>query len=314
MSKKTVGIVGATGILGQELLSVLKEQDLGGINFRLFASKDSMGELYQVGEQEVAIEEVTEKALLECDRVVFATQQESVRQYIPALSNKRISIVDMTGGIRGTKEKLLSVPHSTAILMGKILLPLTKQVSIKRIVGSVFQSVSSAGKAALDELWSQTLGVFNQKDIQSEAFHQQIAFNCIPQIDVMLANGFSRDEEIVSEDIRKILGDEKIKCAFTSVRVPVFYGTGINIHVEFSSQIFPDDVIKTLSDKEGIFVYPDPSDYPMHMTVAGSNEVHVGRIRKDPSVESGLVFWIVADNIRLQALEAVDLLMSINVT
>jgi len=169
---------------------------------------------------------------------------------------------------------------------------------LRHVVVSTYQSVSGAGKAALDELWGQTLAVFNQQEFEQEAFQHQIAFNCIPQIDVFLENGFTKEEFKIINESRKILGIPNLRITATAVRVPVFYSHAESVFIETDRPFDILDIVKKLSSAQGISVRAAHDEYPMQFEAAGSDEIHVGRIRRDESVENGLSLWIVADNVR----------------
>ena len=175
------------------------------------------------------------------------------------------------------------------------------------MVVSTYQSVSGAGKVALDELWSQTLAVFNQKEIEHDAFQHQIAFNCIPQIDVLLDDGYTKEEMKIINETRKILNIPQLRITATAVRVPVFHSHAESVNIE-TERAISLDIAKEKLHAAGIVLSAD-GEYPMQLEVAGRDEVHVGRMRLDSSVENGLNLWIVADNIRKgAALNAVQIL------
>jgi aspartate-semialdehyde dehydrogenase len=179
---------------------------------------------------------------------------------------------------------------------------------------STYQSVSGAGKSALDELWSQTLAVFNQKEFVQEAFQHQIAFNCIPQIDVMMDDGFTKEEYKIINESKKILSLPELRITATAVRVPVFYSHAESVFVETESEVTPAQLLSKCSESKEFSVYSISDEYPLQIDAAGSDEIHLGRVRKDPSVPHGLSFWIVADNVRkgaaLNAVQIVEHLLN----
>jgi aspartate-semialdehyde dehydrogenase len=169
--------------------------------------------------------------------------------------------------------------------------------------------VSGAGKAALDELWSQTLSIFNQQEMPQECFQHQIAFNCIPQIDVVLENGFTKEEYKIINESRKILGIPDLRITATAVRVPVFYCHAESVFVETERPIGIKEFFAKLAELPGVTVFTTPDEYPLQIDIAGRDEICVGRVRVDPSVPNGLSFWVVADNVRKgAALNAVQIL------
>jgi aspartate-semialdehyde dehydrogenase len=205
-------------------------------------------------------------------------------------------------------KKIIANPNCSTIQLVPILNELHKLAGLKHVVVSTYQSVSGAGKAALDELWSQSIAVFNQQEMTHEAFQHQIAFNCIPQIDVFLDNGFTKEEYKIINESRKILGLPSLKITATAVRVPVFYGHAESVFIETEREISPEAFIRAAVKVPGIVVHAASEEYPMQLDVAGNDEVHVGRIRQDESVPYGLSLWIVADNVRKgAALNAVQI-------
>jgi aspartate-semialdehyde dehydrogenase len=320
-----IAIAGATGVVGQEMLSVLNEGLVPYSDVRLFASKDSVGEFYQISGGEAEVQELNEGSFEGVDIALFATSGELSQKFVPLAVKAGAYAIDNSSHFRMqqgiplvvpevnpeaiTKDtKIIANPNCSTIQLVPILNVIHKAAGLKRVVVSTYQSVSGAGKAALDELWSQTLAVFNQQEMPQEAFQHQIAFNCIPQIDVLLDNGYTKEEFKIINESRKILSIPELKMTATAVRVPVFYAHAESVNVETERQLFPDDLNALLAKTEGIEVYPNASDYPMQITVGGTDPIHVGRIRKDESVTHGLDFWVVADNVRKgAALNAVQI-------
>jgi aspartate-semialdehyde dehydrogenase len=190
------------------------------------------------------------------------------------------------------------------------LKPLHDAARIKRIVVSTYQAVSGTGKKAIRELESQVLAIYGNKAVEHKVYAHQIAFNCLPHIDVFLDNGYTKEEMKMVNETKKILEDPTIQVTATTVRVPVFYGHSESVNVEFEKAITPDEARSILSSAPGVIVADDPEKniYPMAIYAAGKDETFVGRIRKDDTVPSGLNMWIVADNIRKgAALNAVQI-------
>ncbi len=325
-----IAVAGATGVVGQEMVTVLIERKLPHSEIRLFASKDSAGELYQVGDAEVQVLELNEDSFVDVDIALFATSAELSKRFVPIAVEQGAYAVDNSSQFRmdpavplvvpevnmfavTEKTRIIANPNCSTIQLMPILDCIHKAAKIKRVVISTYQSVSGAGKAALDELWSQTLAIFNQQEIEYEAFQHQIAFNCIPQIDVIMESGYTKEEFKIINETRKILGIPDLRITATAVRVPVFYGHAESVNVETEKSLYPDEVIKLLTGTSGITCYPNHSEYPMQLDAAGTDEIHIGRIRKDESVPHGLDFWVVADNVRkgaaLNAIQIVEKLI-----
>jgi aspartate-semialdehyde dehydrogenase len=200
----------------------------------------------------------------------------------------------VNGSLVKVEQKLFANPNCSTAQLVVALKPLHELAGLKRVVVSTYQSVSGAGKEALDELWAQSLAVFQQKDMPMEVFKHQIAFNLIPQIDAFLPSGYTKEEKKVIDETRKILGLPNLRITCTAVRVPVFHSHSEAVSVDFERKVTKEEIIEALSKAPGIEVYTD--EYPLPIDVTGTDPVHVGRIRVDDF--GGCDFWIVADNLR----------------
>ena len=319
-----IAIVGATGLVGNEMLVVLEERKLPIAEVRLFASQDSVGEVYKFREDEIAVKLLEEDSFEGVDIALFATSAELSAKFVP-LANKAGAIaIDNSSHFRMSSDvplvvpevnfeaargkKIIANPNCSTIQLVPVLKAIHDIAGLKHVVVSTYQSVSGAGKAALDELWSQSIAVFNQSEMTHEAFQHQIAFNCIPQIDVLLENGFTKEEYKIINESRKILGIPDLRITATAVRVPVFYGHAESVFVETDRAITPELLAEQLAKTAGVVVHTSPEEYPMQLDVAGTDDIHVGRIRCDESVTHGLSLWVVADNVRKgAALNAVQI-------
>jgi len=195
---------------------------------------------------------------------------------------------------------IIANPNCSTIQLVVALYPLHKVNPIKRFIVDSYQAVSGTGAAALEELSEQARAVLEGRSVVPHVYPHQIAFNILPEIDLFLDNGYSKEEWKVVEESRKIMHDENIAISATCVRVPVFIGHSEAIHIEFSEPMSPDTARRILAEAPGVRVLDDPniSLYPQPWSVAGSDEVFVGRIRRDASNDRGLVIWVVADNLR----------------
>src|SRR3989337_1651354 len=195
------------------------------------------------------------------------------------------------------------------------LKPIHDAFRIKRVVVSTYQSVSGAGKEAMEELSGQTRSIFSMKGIEKKVFPHQIAFNCIPHIDEFLDNGYTKEEMKMVNETKKIMGDDSIAVTATTVRVPVFYGTSESVNIETAKKITADEVKKLLKKAPGVKVLDNPAKkvYPMPIDAAGCDETFVGRIREDESIKNGINMWIVSDNLRkggaLNAVQIAEILV-----
>lgn len=324
-----IAIVGATGLVGSEMQNVINELKIPFKDIKLLASENSLGELYEICGESYEVRLLNEDAFNGVDIALFGTSAELSEKYVKIASQKGVICIDNSSFFRmqsdvplvvpevnfnsvKSNDKIIANPNCSTIQMIPILDAINKEAGLKRVVVSTYQSVSGAGKAALDELWSQTLSIFNQKNIEVEAFLHQIAFNCIPQIDMIEEDGYSREEYKMINETRKILNLPDLKITATAVRVPVFFSHAESVNVETQKELAPERLIEILSNTSGIVVNDNVYEYPMQIDVSGENEIYVGRIRKDFSVEHGLNMWIVSDNIRKgAALNAIQIMQKI---
>jgi len=326
MKKNPVfAIAGATGVVGTEMLAVLEELKIPVKELKLLASENSAGEIYKFNNDECAVEKLDERSFDGVDIALFATSATLSEKFVPlavesgaiAIDNSSffrmhegipLVVPEVNFNVLSEKSRVIANPNCSTIQLVPVLKVIHEAAGLKRVVVSTYQSVSGAGKDAMDELWQQTLSIFNQTEMTMDAFPHQIAFNCIPQIDVILQNGYTKEEYKIINESRKILGLPNLKITATAVRVPVFIGHGESVNVETEREISPDRLIELLENSPGIEVYPNHAEYPMQLGAAATDSIHVGRIRRDESVAHGLDMWIVADNVRKgAALNAVQI-------
>lgn len=311
----SIAIVGATGMIGNEVLGCLEESEIEFSDLRLFASADSEGEIYSCRDAEYKVERLEDDSFEDIDFAIFAVNATLSASHVPVAVEAGARVIDISGNFRadtnvplvvpGVNPESLSagssitaLPGPAAIMLAPVLKALNDAAGLGRIVISTYQSVSGAGKVALDELWSQTLAIFNQRPIVSEAFQHQIAFNCIPQVDVLRGDGYTKEEVRIVEEVRRVLQLPGLAMSVTAVRVPVFHSYAMSVNVELERRCTPEDCISALQKVPVFEVSPDPMEYPMHLSAAGTDPIHVGRIRSDASVPHGLNMWIAADNVR----------------
>ncbi len=313
--KPVIAIAGATGLVGSEMLVVLAERNVPCAQLKLLASKDSAGEVYKFHDQEVEVETLTPESFAGVDIALFGTSAEISASFVPQAVQAGAVCIDNSSFFRMKPEVPLVVPEVNFSSIGEgssiianpncstiQLVPVLKVVheiaGLRHVVVSTYQSVSGAGKAALDELWGQTLAIFNQQEFAQEEFQHQIAFNCIPQIDVFLDDGFTKEEHKIIQESRKILGLPDLRITATAVRVPVFYGHGESVFIETEKPFELAELSRRLEHAPGISLRGGHEDFPMQCDVAGTDDVHVGRLRRDASVPNGISLWVVADNVR----------------
>jgi aspartate-semialdehyde dehydrogenase len=330
-SEPVIAIVGATGLVGNEMLVVLEQRKVKCSELRLLASSESVGEVYKFHDDEIAVAELKEDSFNGVDIALFATSADLSAKFVPlavecgavAIDNSSffrmapdipLVVPEVNASAIKDSTKIIANPNCSTIQLAPVLKVVHDLGGLKHVVVSTYQSVSGAGKSALDELWSQTLAVFNQQEIVQEAFQHQIAFNCIPQIDVMMDDGFTKEEYKIMNESRKILSLPELRITATAVRVPVFYSHAESVFVETEREVTPAQLLSKCSEFKEFSVYSVSDEYPLQLDAAGSDEIHLGRVRKDPSVPHGLSFWVVADNVRkgaaLNAVQIIEHLLS----
>jgi aspartate-semialdehyde dehydrogenase len=323
----SVAIVGATGMVGREFIKILEQRNFPIDGMRLLASDRSSGKKIFVNHDEIVVEETTAESLKDIDIAFFSAGAEVSRHFAPIAAKAGAVVIDNSSAFRmepdiplvvpevnpediGKHKGIIANPNCSTIQMVVALYPLHKVNPIKRIVVSTYQAVSGTGAAAVDELTTQAKQVLDGQTPAPHIYPHQIAFNVLPEIDVFMDNGYTKEEWKMVEESRKIMHADDLAISATCVRVPVFTGHSEVVNVEFTDIISTDEVERILSKAPGIRVLDDPtiSLYPQPWSAAGSDEVFVGRIRQDASSLRGLVMWIVADNLRKgAALNAVQI-------
>ena len=313
MRKINVAVVGATGMVGSKFLEVLTERKLPVENYYLYASAKSAGkEIDFMGKKHTVIELKEENIVdKKIDIALFSAGGETSKQFAPVFAKHGTLVIDNSNAWRRDENVPLVVPECNAedirwhkniianpncstIQAVVALKPLHDAFKIKRVVYSTYQAVSGAGVKGYNDLKNGINGEAPQK------FPYPIFGNCIPHIDVFLDNGYTREEDKMIFETKKILGEQNIKITATTVRVPVYFGHSEAINVEFYKPCTVEEVRKVLENAPGVIVQDDVKNnvYPMAITAENKDEVFVGRIRKDDTVESGVNLWVVADNIR----------------
>lgn len=335
MTKKySVAVVGATGAVGREILSILEERKFPADPIRLFASEKSVGEKLSFQGKAVLVERLDEKSFQGSQIAFFSAGGSVSQKYAPIAARSGAVVIDNTSAFRMepdvplvvpevnpndvaqySKRGIIANPNCSTIQMVVILKPIHDRVRIKRIVVSTYQSTAGAGQKAMDELTAQVSSLFNQREVTKKVFPHQIAFNCIPHIDLFLENGYTKEEMKMIQETQKILGDQTIQVTATAVRVPVFCGHSEAVNIETEKKITAEEARRLLKEAPGVIVHDQPAnnEYPLAIEAAGRDEVFVGRIREDFSIPNGLNLWIVADNLRkgaaLNAIQIAEVLI-----
>ena len=324
-----VAIVGATGNVGREFLNILDERKFPADDVVALASSRSVGKEVSFGETETLKVHDLEKFDFKGIDIVLSSPGAKVSAvHSPRAAKAGAVVIDNTSHFRmdpdvplvvpevnahaisgWTKKGIIANPNCSTIQMVVALKPLHDVAPIKRIVVATYQSVSGAGKDAMDELFNQTRGIYMNSPIERTKFTKQIAFNCIPHIDVFMDDGYTKEEWKMGVETKKIL-DPKIKVTATCVRVPVFVCHAEAVNIEFERPLSADEARSILKSAPGVGVIDHRVDegYVTQVEAAGEDKVYVSRIREDHTIDNGLSLWVVSDNLRKgAALNAVQI-------
>ncbi|MFZ0483999.1 MAG: aspartate-semialdehyde dehydrogenase [Desulfobacterales bacterium] len=317
--KFNVAVAGATGAVGNQMISCLEERNFPIKSIKFLASSRSVGRKLKYKGRDIAVEELTEASFKGIDIALFSAGGGPSAKFAPFAASDGCVVVDNSSTWRMDPEVPLVVPevnpHAVAQFRNKGIIanpncstiqmvvplhPLHQEYGIKRIVVSTYQAVSGTGKKAIDELDSQTRAILNFKKHENKVYPHTIAFNCLPHIDVFLENGYTKEEMKMVHETRKILEDDTIGVTATTVRVPVFFGHSESINIETKRDVSAREVRALLERTPGVKVVDDPENnqYPLAIDAAGQDFTLVGRIRDDESIKNGINMWVVADNIR----------------
>lgn len=313
MKKPNLAIVGATGMVGNTFLKVLEERNFPFENLYLMASAKSAGEVITFKGVDYIVEELTENSFdKDIDIALFSAGGPISTSFAPIAASKGVIVVDNSSAWRmddsvplvipevnsedlSWHKGIISNPNCSTIQALVAIKPLHDKYKIKRIIFSTYQAVSGSGVKGITDLSEGLKG----NDIMV-AYAHPIAGNCIPHIDVFLENGYTKEEMKMIDETKKIFHDDNLKITATTVRVPVRDAHSESINLEFEDPFELEEVIEILNNAPGIIIQDDPVNniYPLARNIAGKDEVYIGRIRRDFSVENGLNLWVVADNIR----------------
>jgi aspartate-semialdehyde dehydrogenase len=313
----SVAVVGATGMVGRVFLDIMVERHFPLKALRLLATSRSAGRKILVGDREIEVEVTTNDSFLGADFVFISASGEASRQYCPIAAKAGAIAIDDSSAWRMDPrvplvvpevnaddvehhQGIIAIPNCSTTPLVMCLWPIHRVNPIKRIIADTYQSVSGTGKAAVDELTTQTEQVLEGKSAVPHVYPHQIAFNLLPHIDVFMDDGYTKEEWKMVNETRKIMHDDSIAVSATCVRVPVMISHSEAVHIELSRPMTPDDVRDILMEAPGVTVQDEPSVnlYPQPWAAAGQDDVFVGRIRKDASHPNGIAMWIVSDNLR----------------
>ena len=322
-----LAILGATGNVGRKFLEVLEERNFPVNNLKLLASEKSVGKKIRFKEKEYAVELATRDSFKDIDLVLASAGATISKELVPHAVKSGAVVIDNSSAYRMDKDVPLVVagvnnydvkkhkgiianPNCTTAQLVVPLKALHDLAGLKRVIVSTYQSVSGAGKAAMDELTEQTKEYLNSvwavspcPKYNSKAINRKFAFNVVPHIDVFVEDGYTKEEVKVINETRKILGLPNLKITCTAARVPVYIGHSESVNVELEKSVTREQIINAFKNYGDIEVIDDPSNskYPMAIDIAGTDPVYVGRIREDKSNPNTFNMWIVADNLRIGA-------------
>jgi aspartate-semialdehyde dehydrogenase len=320
MSQYNVAVVGATGAVGEALIEILEKRNFPVAQLFLLASERTAGTKIMFKNKSVMVTDLAEFDFSQAQIALFSAGGSVSAEYAPKAAAAGCVVIDNTSHFRYdddiplvvpevnpervadyTKRNIIANPNCSTIQMLVALKPIYAAVGIKRISVATYQAVSGAGKSAVNELAKQTAELLNGRDAVAEVFPKQIAFNVLPQIDVFMENGYTKEEMKMVWETQKIFGDKDLLVSATCVRVPVFFGHSEAVQIETKSFLDVKDARELLENARGVTVIDEHKDgaYPTAVSEsAGQDAVFVGRIRQDISLSNGLSLWVVADNVR----------------
>ncbi|MBS1238759.1 MAG: aspartate-semialdehyde dehydrogenase [Deltaproteobacteria bacterium] len=317
--KFNVAVAGATGAVGNQMITCLEEMNFPVKSLCLLASARSVGRKLRFKGDLVEVQELKENSFKGIDIALFSAGGSPSERFAPAAAKDGCVVIDNSSAWRMdpqvplvvpevnphavaqySQKGIIANPNCSTIQMVVALNPIHRKYGIRRIVVSTYQSVSGTGKKAIDELFNQTRSMINFLEVERSVYPHRIAFNCLPHIDKFLDNGYTKEEMKMVNETRKIMEDPAIGVTATTVRVPVFFAHSESVNVETRLPCPPDEVRTLLASAPGVKLVDDPGRnlYPLATDAAGQDLTLVGRIRRDESVANGLNLWIVADNIR----------------
>jgi len=321
MPEKTfnVAVAGATGAVGNQMITCLEERNFPLKSIKFLASSRSVGRKIRFRGDMIPVEELTGDVFKGVDIAIFSAGGGPSKTFAPQAVEAGCVVVDNSSAWRMdpevplvvpevnphavadyTRKGIIANPNCSTIQMVVALNPIQKRFGIKRLVISTYQAVSGTGKKAIDELFDQTRAMINFLEYKKSVYPHRIAFNCLPHIDAFQDNGYTKEEMKMVNETRKIFEDDAIGVTATTVRVPVFYSHSESVNIETRKSVTAAEVRELLEKTPGVRVVDDPKNsvYPLATDSAGQDMTLVGRIRQDESIPNGINMWIVADNIR----------------
>jgi aspartate-semialdehyde dehydrogenase len=313
-----VAVVGATGNVGREMLSILAEREFPASEVVAIASRKSQGVECSFGDKTLKVKALDHYDFSDVDICLMSAGGSVSKEWSPKIAAQGAVVIDNSSAWRMdpdvplvvpevnaaaldgfAKKNIIANPNCSTAQLVVALKPLHDHAKIKRVVVATYQSVSGAGKDAMDELFSQTKSVFTLDEVEAKKFPKRIAFNVIPHIDVFMDDGYTKEEWKMVVETKKIL-DPKIKLTATCVRVPVFVGHSEAVNIEFENPISADEARNILRSAPGCLVIDkrEPGGYVTPYESAGEDATYISRIREDATIDNGLQLWVVSDNLR----------------
>lgn len=321
MSLPNIAVLGATGVVGREILNVIEEIGLDYNKIKFLSSARSAGSQIEFDGKKYTVEEATPESFDDVNIILASAGGETSKKLAPEAAKRGCVYIDNSSAFRMDEgvplviadvndedlknhKGIIANPNCSTSQLMLVLKPLHDYANIKRLIVSTYQSVSGAGLAAINELTDNTKATLEGREFENKVFKKPISFNVIPQIDVFCENGYTKEEMKVADETKKILhlpADLPISC--TAARVPVYVGHSEAVSIEFEKEITPDEAREILSKAYGVEVIDDVANfmYPTTRDAAGKNPVYVGRIRKELAFDNGICLWCVADNLRIGA-------------
>lgn len=312
-----LAIIGATGAVGQEMLKILAERDFPLKNLLVAAAPKEAGQKVRFKDRELTVQAADPEFFAQADAALFAVESNISRILAPMAKENKCLVIDNSNAFRmdenvplvvpevnaediKSHQGLIASPNCSTIIMAVAINPIHQAVGIDRIVVSTYQAVSGAGAAGIDELSDGITALQNGAKFEPTVFQYPIAFNVIPHIDVFEDNDYTREEMKMVYETRKIMHAQEMRISATAVRVPVYRSHSEAISIETSNPITPEEARMILEKSPGIIVQDDPGEniYPMPLFTANTDDVYVGRIRRDISTDNGILLWAAADQIR----------------
>lgn len=314
-----IAVVGATGLVGQEILNVLDERAFPVSELRLMASSRSAGEHVSWQNQSILVEQASAERFKDIDIVLMSAGSDVSAELAPAAAAQGAVVIDNSAAFRSdadvplvvpevnaadiagyTRKNIIANPNCSTIQLMVALGALHTAAQAKRLIITTFQAVSGAGKEGLEELGNQVTALFNQGEITPEVFTKRIAFNCVPHIGAFAADGYSAEEHKMRDESRRILHAPTLGVSATCVRVPVFNSHAVCVTAEFADPMDAARAKELLRTSAGVLLEDDPEHniFPTPVDAEGSDATHVGRVRDDLSAPNSIVLWCVADNLR----------------